>query len=450
MSKRLVILGAGESGTGAALLAKDKGFSVFVSDNGIIAPKYKEELSEAGISFEESGHTESLVLRADEVVKSPGIPDEAPLVVQLRKAGVPVIDELEFARRYTDARIIAVTGTNGKTTTSLLIYHLLEQSGCSVGLAGNVGYSFARQVKESDYDCYVLEVSSFQIDGMRKFHADVVVLLNITPDHLDRYGYDFDRYAASKIRLAELQDKSSVLVINADDEGANNALLKADVLSEVRMVSLSSRKTCAFAADDELRVPDYGFVYNWKHAKIKGPHNKINALCAAVSVLQFGLAAEQVKKHLSTFKAVEHRLEYVDTLEGVSFYNDSKATNVDAVKYALGSFDQPIVWIAGGIDKGNDYESLLPLVKEKVKSLVVLGEHKKALEEAYKKHVPMVFARSMKEAVELAGDLASSGDAVLLSPACASFDLFKNYEERGAFFKNEVFSLKRKASHEHE
>lgn len=442
----IVILGSGESGTGAAILAKSKGLSVFVSDKGSIKDKYKSELESEGISYEEGGHTEETVLSAGLIVKSPGIPDTVPLVQKVREKGIEVISEIEFAYRHINkgAKIVAITGSNGKTTTTLLTYHIFKNAGVNVGLGGNVGYSFARLVAEGGYDYYVLEISSFQLDGCYEFKPNVGAILNITPDHLDRYGYKMENYAASKYRLVQNFDDNNIFVFNADDE----VISKMNKLySKGKEIPFSLEKHLnegAWIEDEKIiiNINKNRFEMKIEELSLKGKHNVANSMVAAIAANIMKIKKETIRKSLMTFDSVEHRLEKYLTVGGVRFINDSKATNINSTWYALETVEAPIVWIAGGIDKGNDYSELYPLVKEKVKALVCLGLDNSKLVESFKGIIPVIEeAQSMEEAVKKAYKLAKRGDTVLLSPACASFDLFDNYEDRGRQFKKYVREL---------
>jgi len=446
--QKLIILGSGESGTGAALLAKSKGFEVFVSDFGAIRADYKKELTEAGITFEEGKHSEDVILSAQEVIKSPGISEKVEVVKKIQAAGIPIIDELEFASRYTEAKIIAITGTNGKTTTTLLTYHLLKEAGFKVGLAGNVGFSMAKQVIENNFDYFVLEVSSFQLDGMNNFKADVAVLLNITPDHLDRYDYKIQNYIESKFSILRNMDQAGSFIYYKESELLKNELKNREVVPQSWPISLKkSVKEGAYFEEDqlvikinkpspkELKIPV-------SEISIQGKHNNINSMAAIMAALAVGVSEEFIKKGLLNFKNAAHRMEPVGQLEGVKFINDSKATNVDSVYYALDAIQEPIVWIAGGTDKGNDYKQIEKLVKNKVKALVCLGKDNEKLMKYFRNKVSEIReTQSVNEAVELSFNLASKGDVVMLSPACASFDLFRNYEDRGDQFRRAVAQL---------
>ncbi|MDP2888261.1 MAG: UDP-N-acetylmuramoyl-L-alanine--D-glutamate ligase [Bacteroidota bacterium] len=445
MKKLAVILGAAESGVGAAILARKQGFDVFISDFGIIKEKYRKELTDRQFNFEEGHHSEEKILNADLVIKSPGIPDKAPLIVKLKEKGVPVVSEIEFGGRYTSAKKICITGSNGKTTTTLLTYHMLEKAGYNVGLAGNVGQSFAWQVAEKEFDYYVIELSSFQLDGMVDFKADIAVLLNITPDHLDRYNYNMQNYVDSKFRITQNQTADDVFIWCSDDP--------------VLRLEMEKRKIAAHCVPFGLGVPpaegagviDNNMIINWKQniftmsildIALQGNHNTYNSMAAGISGMAVNIRNEMVRESMADFKGVEHRLERFLKVHGIEFINDSKATNINSTWYALESMSQPTVWIVGGIDKGNDYTQLTELVKKKVKAIVCLGKDNSKIMEAFKHiGIDMVETQSMADAVRSAYYLARNGDTVLLSPACASFDLFENYEDRGYQFKNAVKEL---------
>lgn len=447
MNKRVAILGAGESGVGAALLAKAKGFDVFVSDLGTINEKHRQVLSDKEIVFEEGKHTADLILNADEVIKSPGIPDDTPLVKNLKSKGVPIVAELEFAYRYTTAKFIAVTGTNGKTTTTLLTYHLLKEAGFNVGLAGNIGASLARQVIEDQYEYFVLEISSFQLDGMYGFKSDVAILLNITPDHLDRYGYEMQHYIDSKFRVLQNMDEQGHFIYYADDETIAKEIGKRDINPIKVPVSLKTRLSHgAYLENDRIYFRlNNGFSLPIHDISLKGKHNAINTMTAVLAAQAMASGHEKIKEGLKTFQNAPHRLELVREINGVRFINDSKATNVDAAWYALEAINAPLIWIAGGTDKGNDYQSLMELARRKVKALICLGKDNAKLKKSFQGVVPSIFETdNIKEAVSEAYDKAVPGYTVLLSPACASFDLFKNYEDRGDQFKTAVHDLKNK------
>lgn len=437
--KKIVVLGAGESGAGAAVLAKVKGFQVFVSDMSVIKDKYKKMLDSYGIAWEECKHTPELILDADEVIKSPGIPCTAPLVKDIEKKGIPIISEIEFAGRYSQARMICITGSNGKTTTTLLIYHILKSAGLKVGLAGNVGQSLAFQVATCDYDYYVVELSSFQLDNMYDFKADIAVLLNITPDHLDRYEHKMENYVDAKFRITQNQTADDAFIYWNDDPVINRKLQTLRLSSQMYPFSEASEPhSCAYVEDSKLIIntQDDTFVMDEGQLALPGRHNLYNSLAAGISANLLHIGKEDIRRALSDFKAVEHRLEPVATVRGVRFINDSKATNVNSCWYALESMDTPVVLILGGKDKGNDYSEIEQLVRDKVKAIVCLGVDNTKLHGFFEGKVPcMVDAGSMEEAVAHSYKLAEPGDTVLLSPCCASFDLFKSYEDRGSQFK---------------
>ncbi|MBT30823.1 MAG: UDP-N-acetylmuramoyl-L-alanine--D-glutamate ligase [Thalassobius sp.] len=446
MKEKVIILGAGESGIGAAILAKKLGYEVFVSDAGMIAPKFKEELNKHKINYEENGHSEDEILSANEVIKSPGIPEKAGMIQKLRNAGIKISSEIDFASRYTKGKIVAITGTNGKTTTTLLTYHLLKEAGFDVALAGNIGTSFARLLAERDYDYFVLEISSFQLDDIHTFRPQVALLLNITPDHLDRYNYDVNQYAKAKFRIFENMLQGDTLIYNADDE-----LIAKEINHNSDLKMWQESFSEAFVRDEELLIPAFfsalfdqpeGAGNNWltfDELPLKGKHNAMNMSAALLAATRLGIDYTVLKDSLKTFKNVAHRLELTDTINGIAFINDSKATNVDAVKYALDAFKNPLIWIAGGIDKGNDYSEIAELVKVKVKGLICLGKDNEKLKTAFSETVSFIYeTEDINDAVLTAYHLGEKGDVVLLSPACASFDLFKNYEDRGDKFKKAV------------
>lgn len=445
MRNKLVILGAGESGVGAAILAQKQGYAVFVSDLGKIKDKYKNVLSEKHIDFEEEQHSEEKILEAETVVKSPGISDAAPLILKLKEKGIPVISEIEFAGRFTKAKTICITGSNGKTTTTLLTYHILKNAGMNVGLAGNVGKSFAWQVAEEYHDIYVIELSSFQLDGMYDFRADVAVLLNITPDHLDRYGYNMQNYTDSKFRIIQNQTEKDFFIFYADDEVIQNELTKTEIKPVQIPFTLKEPANPGAGISNEKLIINFNqkqFSMSILDLSLQGKHNTCNSMAAGIASMVFQIRNEQLRESLAGFMGVEHRLERFLKVHGIEFINDSKATNVNSTWYALESILKPIVWIAGGIDKGNDYSMLESLVKEKVKAIVCLGKDNAKLHAAFEGVVKnVVDASSMEEAVKAAYYLARNGDSVLLSPACASFDLFENYEDRGNQFKEQVRNL---------
>jgi len=445
LKKLVAILGGGESGVGAAILAQQKGYSVFLSDMGKIKDKYKQVLTDYCIDFEEEKHTSDKILSAEFVIKSPGIPEKAPLIVQLKAQKTPVISEIEFAGRYTSAKTICITGSNGKTTTTLLTYHILKNVGLNVGLAGNVGKSFAWQVAEENFDVYVIELSSFQLDGMYDFRADVAVLMNITPDHLDRYNYEMQNYVDSKFRIIQNQTASDIFVVCADDEVTQNELKKRKIIPAVIPFGLDEPGENAAGVKNgavNINFNQNQFIMSILDLALQGKHNTYNSMAAGIVSMALNIRNEQLRESLSDFTGVEHRLERFLTVHGIEFINDSKATNVNSTWYALESIAKPIVWIVGGVDKGNDYSMLRGLVKEKVKAMVCLGKDNKKLHDAFKGIIKnRVDANSMEEAVKAAYYLARNGDSVLLSPACASFDLFENYEDRGRQFKLYVRNL---------
>lgn len=442
--EKLVVLGGGESGVGAAILGKVKGFEVLVSDSGALKSNYRDELVAEGIEFEEGGHTESRVLAASLVVKSPGIPETAPLVVKLRQQGTPVISEIEFAGRYSKSKFIGITGANGKTTTTLLTHHLLTTAGFNASLAGNVGFSMARQVaRGNEPDWYVIELSSFQLDDMYDFRCDIAILCNITPDHLDRYDHDFGNYARAKYRVTQNMGPDQHFIYNADDKGTlayfNNPA------AATYPVSTIGRSDCVNAYQDiiQIAVAQRPFYFNVEGLPIKGLHNIYNSMMAMTAALLAGAEPQKVAEGMRSFRNAPHRLEKVRTLDGVDYINDSKATNVDAAWYALDAQTRPVVWIAGGKDKGNDYTVLFDLCRAKVKALVCLGKDNQKLLDNFKGVIPtIVDTHSLADCVAECRKLASSGDVVLLSPCCASFDLFTSYENRGDLFRQEVQNLK--------
>ncbi len=444
--KKLVVLGAGESGVGAALLGIQKEWQVFVSDMGMIAPSFKKELEDAGIAYEEAGHTRELILSADKVVKSPGIPDAAELIVALRNQGVPVVSEIEFAGYYSAAKTICITGSNGKTTTTLLIHYLLQNAGVNVELAGNVGTSFARQVASGcEPEWYVIELSSFQLDGMVDFKADIAVLMNITPDHLDRYDYNMQNYVDSKFRIVQNQTADDVFIYCQDDEIIVNELRKRILQADLVPFTQSDvLKQGAYSTADELVInynqESMGIAL--KDLSLKGRHNLYNSMAAGIVANVLKIRKRFIRDSLASFKGVEHRLERVAAVRNIEFINDSKATNVNSTWYALECMDKPVIWIAGGVDKGNDYNELKELAAEKVKVLICLGKDNTKLVESFKGTIPVIVETfSMQDAVDKAYQLGEKGDVVLLSPACASFDLFKNYMQRGDQFKECVRNL---------
>ncbi|MBL7910461.1 MAG: UDP-N-acetylmuramoyl-L-alanine--D-glutamate ligase [Bacteroidia bacterium] len=448
MSKRIVILGSGESGVGSAILAKQKGFDVFVSDKSLIKEKYKEQLIEENILFEEGIHTEEKILNAHEVIKSPGIPDKAELVQKLLAKKIPVVSEIEFAGRYTNAKKICITGSNGKTTTTLLTYHILKKAGYNVGLGGNVGKSFALQVARENFDYYVLELSSFQLDGMFDFKADIAVLLNITPDHLDRYDYKFENYVASKFRITQNQSKKEAFVYCADDLTIQAYMQKHAIAAE--LVPFSIKKPIdgpgAFLTENQITLNykpnQQPLTMTIEELALQGKHNVYNSMAASLATRIVDVRKEIIRESLQDFQNIEHRLEFIATINGIEFINDSKATNVNSTWYALESMQKPVVWICGGQDKGNNYDELFDLVKEKVKAIVCLGKDNKKIVAAFKDAVELIVETdNATDAVAASYKIGKKGDVVLLSPACASFDLFQNYEDRGMQFKRAVKGL---------
>ncbi len=447
MNKKIVVLGGGESGVGAAILAKDKGMDVFLSDYGKIAPHYKQQLIDEGIAWEEGGHDESRILAADEVIKSPGIAPTAPIMVKIAERGIPVISEIEFAGRYTDAKMVCITGSNGKTTTTLLTYHILKYAGINVGLAGNVGRSLALQVAREHHDVYVIELSSFQLENMYEFKANIAVMLNITPDHLDRYDYKMQNYVNAKFRIIRNLTPEDAFIFWQDDPVIQAQLRQ--VTTEARMYPFSEhleKDVDAYIdADDEL-------VLNTSHTSLKMPrnhlalhglHNLYNSMAAGLSACLLDIRKEDIRRALEDFEGVEHRLEYVATVNGVRYINDSKATNVNSCWYALESMPKGVVLILGGKDKGNDYTEIEPLVKEKVKAIVCMGKDNAKLLDFFTGKVDAIYdTHSLQDAVDTCAAIAASGDTVLLSPCCASFDLFSSYEDRGRQFKDAVKRLK--------
>lgn len=446
MEKRLIILGAGESGVGAAILGKLKGYDVFVSDAKAIADHYRKELEEHGIAYESGQHSEGKILQADEVMKSPGIPDKVELVKKIRQRGIPVISEIEFAYRYKgNSRIVGITGSNGKTTTTSLTYHICKTAGLDCALVGNIGYSFAKQVALDPKELYVAEISSFQLDDIHTFRPDIAILTNITEDHLDRYDYQFKNYINSKFRITQYQTANDYFIYCEDDPVTmehigdytiNSNLLPFTMNKEPNQgASIKNGQMTVAAGDERMQMSVYDFT-------LKGKHNQYNTMAAGIAGVTLGIRKEKIRDAIQTFESLEHRMEFVATVRGVDFINDSKATNVNSTWYALESMDKPTILILGGVDKGNDYESLHDLVKEKVKAIVCMGIDNRKIHEAFQNDMPvMVNTGSAREAVHAAFHLANKGDVVLLSPACASFDLFRNYEDRGDQFKAAVREL---------
>ena len=444
---RLVILGGGESGVGTAILGKKKGYEVFVSDYGKIKENYTTVLALNGIEWEDEKHTEALILNADVVMKSPGIPDKAPIVQKLIEKGISVISEIEFAIQFTDAITVGITGSNGKTTTTLLVHHLLKQGGLNVGLAGNIGKSFAWQVAENKHDVYVLELSSFQLDGIINYRPHIAIITNISPDHLDRYNYDYNLYIESKFRITKNQTESDYLIYDNEDEAIQNWLKNNKIKANKIPFSLTTKPEQEGAFLDNNNninstINNEQFTMPIKEIALEGKHNIKNAMAATAVSQLLSIRKQTIRESMTNFQGVEHRLEKVLKIQGVQYINDSKATNVNSVFYALDSMTSPTVWIVGGVDKGNDYDELMPLVREKVKAIICLGVDNNKIMNSFNNVVDiMVETSSMTEAVEIARRIAEKGDSVLLSPACASFDLFENYEERGKQFKQAVFKL---------
>ena len=442
---RLVILGGGESGVGTAILGKKKGYEVFVSDFGKIKENYKEVLIINGIAWEEEKHTEDLILNADVVMKSPGIPDKSPIVKMLLKKGISVISEIEFAAPFTDATIIGITGSNGKTTTTMLTHHLLKSAGLNVGLGGNIGKSFAWQIADNKYDSYVLELSSFQLDGIVNFKPHIAIITNISPDHLDRYDYKYENYIDSKFRITMNQTEDDYLIYDADDEAMND-WFKTHT-TKAKLIPFSLTKTFSEGAylknnKMEIKINQEEFTMDTEHIALEGKHNMKNAMAATSVAKLMQIRKATIRESLSNFQGVEHRLEKVLKIQNVQYINDSKATNVNATFFALDSMNTPTVWIVGGVDKGNDYNELMSLVREKVKAIICLGVDNKKIIDVFGNVVDMMIeVDNMNDAVRMAQRLSEKGDTVLLSPACASFDLFENYEDRGQQFKQAVKNL---------
>jgi len=443
-NKYIAVIGAGESGVGAALLAQKLGAEVFVSDYGSIKENYKKELEENSISFEENGHSLHKIEKANEVIKSPGIPQDSAVIQHLKKTNIPLISEIEFASRYSQAKTICITGSNGKTTTTMLVYHIFQKAGYNVGFGGNIGKSFARQLLVSDCDYYILELSSFQLDDLQEFKADISIILNITPDHLDRYEYNMDLYVDSKLRIINNQTKDDWLIYNADDSLIKSALEKKSPNFNIATFSLTDEQQVGGHINKEqliINIKDQ-FTMSIHDLALKGKHNTQNSLAAGIAARIVEIRKDIVRQSLEDFVNVEHRLEFVAKINGVEFINDSKATNINSTWFALESMEKPTVWIVGGVDKGNDYNELLSLVDEKVKAIICLGEDNDKIKEAFQSKVEtLVEARDAVEAVAYAYRLARKDDSVLLSPACASFDLFESYEDRGNQFKQAVRML---------
>ncbi len=438
---KIVVLGGGESGFGAAYLAKKKGLDIFLSDKGVIKEDYKKLLEDAGIEYEENNHDEERILSADWIIKSPGIPKKADIIFKINQKGIRLSSEIEFASEFTDAKIIAITGSNGKTTTTSLIYHILKNDDLKVGLGGNIGKSFAKQVADENFDYYVLEVSSFQLDDIQNFRPYISLLLNLSQDHLDQYNYNYEEYALAKFRIAENQEKNNFFIYNKDDAMSMNLLEKLEI--NAKMIPFSTQekiKEGGFLKDGKMIVKmDDEFSMKTEELSLVGNHNIANSLAASIAGKILKISNESIRNSLMTFQAVEHRLEQVAVINDIKFINDSKATNVNATYYALESMKQPTIWIVGGVDKGNDYTEIEDLVKKKVKAIVCLGLDNQKIIDFFRDKKELIYSTSsMREAIEISKSMAEKGDAVLLSPCCASFDLFDNYEDRGKQFKSEV------------
>ncbi|MCQ2198901.1 MAG: UDP-N-acetylmuramoyl-L-alanine--D-glutamate ligase [Paludibacteraceae bacterium] len=443
--KRIVVLGAGESGVGSAILAQKQGFDVFVSDMSAIKDKYKDELNRHAISWEEGKHTEELILNADEVIKSPGIPETAPLILKLKAKGTSIISEIEFAGRYTNSKMVCITGSNGKTTTTTLVHYIFSRAGLDASLAGNIGFSLARQVAEDPHDIYVIELSSFQLDGMKEFKADIAILLNITPDHLDRYDHCFQNYIDSKMRIVQNMTENDHFIFWNDDPILKKEIAKRDIKAQMHPFSITEKDGMSAYSENNkmiINANNTKFEMNIEDILLKGQHNTYNSMSAGIAAQVQNITNESIRNAFSSFTGVEHRLEPVAKVRGVMFINDSKATNVNSCWYALQCMTTPVVLILGGKDKGNDYSEIVPFVKEKVKAIVCLGVDNSKLHSVFDGMVPNIAdASSMQEAVEKCFAFSAKGDTVLLSPCCASFDLFKSYEDRGAQFKDCVKNL---------
>lgn len=443
---KIIILGGGESGVGAALLAKKKGMEVFLSDKGSIKDSYKKQLEDAEIEFEEGSHDEERILSADWVIKSPGIPKKADLIKKIKEKGIRLSSEIEFASEFTDAKIIAITGSNGKTTTTSLIYHILKNAGFNVGLGGNIGKSFAKQVAEEQYDYFVLEISSFQLDDIQNFRPYISLLLNLSPDHLDQYNYNYEEYALAKFNIAKNQQNNNFFICNKDDEMSKKLLNRVDINAKKLLFSLNEGlEEGGFATNDHIFVKLEGRTFSMPIGEMSlvGKHNVANCLAASITAKLLNISDNSLVESLKTFQSVEHRLEQFAEIDGVKYINDSKATNVNATYYALESMKTPTIWIVGGVDKGNDYTEIEELVKEKVKAIVCLGVDNKKIIDFFSANKESIYDTSnLEECVKIAKNVAHKGDTVLLSPCCASFDLFKSYEDRGKKFKQAVLALK--------
>jgi UDP-N-acetylmuramoylalanine--D-glutamate ligase len=443
--KKLIILGGGESGVGAAILAKQKGYEVLVSDSGSLKEVYRNELDAADIEWEEGKHSEEKILAADEIMKSPGIPEKNEMVKKIRRKGIPVISEIELAYRFKgDSKIVAITGSNGKTTTTSLIWHILKTGGLDAALVGNIGESFAKQVAVDPKPVYVVEVSSFQLDDIVDFRADIAVLTNITEDHLDRYDYRFEKYIESKFRIIKNQKAGDYFIYNLDDEVTMKYIDQFNIHSNPLTISMANEKSAAFIRDGNMyvRAGEDFMTMSVFDFTLKGKHNQYNTMAGCLTGTTMEIRKEKIREAVQTFQNLEHRMEYVATIRGVEFINDSKATNLNSTWFALENMDKPTVLILGGVDKGNDYSLLMDMVKEKVKAIICLGKDNKKIHEAFEEVVPvMIDTTSAQEAVVAAFSYSEKGDVVLLSPGCASFDLFKNYEDRGTQFKSAVIDL---------
>jgi UDP-N-acetylmuramoylalanine--D-glutamate ligase len=445
-TNNIIILGAGESGVGAAVLARKKGFDVFVSDNNRIKEKYKDVLSHFDIEFEEGKHSENRILQATEVIKSPGIPDQVPLAKKITKKGIPIISEIEFAARFTGAKLICITGSNGKTTTTLLTHHILKKAGLDVAVAGNVGNSFAMELAKQDHGYFVLEISSFQLDGMFSFKADIAILLNITSDHLDRYNYSFDDYAASKFRILRNMRTNDAFIYCMDDRVISKKIREDQVSPRMIPFSINNviegEGACLKDNNIIINIQSNKQIMTLESLALQGKHNIYNSMAAAIAGKLLDISKNHIKESLSDFQNIEHRLEHVAIIQGMEFINDSKATNINSAWYALESMQKEVIWIAGGIDKGNDYSMLFDMVKNKVKAIVCLGKDNEHIRNAFSDMVETIIeTRSMDVAVQTALYLGKKGDCILLSPACASFDLFENFEDRGNQFKEAINGL---------
>ncbi|MCK9480475.1 MAG: UDP-N-acetylmuramoyl-L-alanine--D-glutamate ligase [Bacteroidia bacterium] len=443
----IVILGGGESGTGCAILAAQKGLSVFLSDSHLLKDIYAKELRQANIPFEQGAHSEDIILNAKKIIKSPGIPEKAEIVKKIREKQIPIISELDFAQSFSKAKVIAITGTNGKTTTTTMVFELLKNAGCNVKLGGNIGQSYAKQVAEKDPDYFVLEVSSFQLDDSYEFHPHIAILCNITPDHLDRYGYEYQNYINSKFRIVQNQTDNDYFIYCVDDpDTCNNLNLIPRGVEQLGFGYYNKPRTGARVENKVMYLTNTEnkiyLTMNTDNLALRGIHNTYNSMASALVGSIMNISKETIRESLANFANIEHRLEHVATIGGAEYINDSKATNVNSVWYALESMQKPVIWIVGGVDKGNDYSSLVPLVQEKVKLIICLGVDNTKLHQAFSKHVNLMLnTTSMQEAVSTAHRFAEKGDTVLLSPACASFDLFLNYQDRGWSFKRSVKNL---------